>query len=95
MTLTLDLTPEEEARLESAAQSQGVALSDCAKRLLEEHLPPIPPGAGTLALFAQWAAEDATDDPEEIAARNQEWEELKRGMNESRAEAGAEPLFRG
>lgn len=93
MTLTIELSPEEEVRLQAAARKQGVTPPECAKQVLNTHLPPLRPGEGTLALFAQWEAEDATDDPEEIAARNREWEELKRGLNEARIASGEEPLF--
>jgi hypothetical protein len=84
MTLTIQLAPEEEARLRAAAQSQGVDPGECARRLLAEHLPPLQPGAATLALFARWEAEDATDDPQEIAARTREWEELKANLEAGR-----------
>ncbi|HET6386421.1 MAG TPA: hypothetical protein VFJ58_23765 [Armatimonadota bacterium] len=55
------------------------------------------PGAyppGSLAeMFAQWQAEDATDDPEELARRDRELEELKANLNANRAACGDEPLF--
>ena len=35
-------------------------------------------------LFAQWAEEDATDDPEELQRRDEEALELRRAMNETR-----------
>jgi hypothetical protein len=57
------------------------------------HLPPLRPGEGLQALFARWAVEDATDDPEEIAARIREWKELKGNMNANRAACGEMPLF--
>ncbi len=41
MTLTLDLTREEEARLAAAAQEQGTAPAEVLKRLMQEHLPPL------------------------------------------------------
>jgi hypothetical protein len=100
MTLSIELTPDEEARLQAAAREQGLDPAICAHRLLTEHLPPLGADAAqaserdrTIELFEQWEAEDATDDPEEIARRNQEWEELKAQMNATRAEMGAEPLF--
>jgi hypothetical protein len=34
----------------------------------------------TLALLAQWSAEDATTDPDEIAARQQEGDDLLRSL---------------
>jgi hypothetical protein len=93
MTLVIDLTPEEEARLQAAARSLGVDPVECARRVLAEHLPPVQPGAATLALFAAWEAEDATDDPEELAARQREWDELKADMNASRAATGEGLLY--
>jgi hypothetical protein len=36
----------------------------------------------TLDLLAKWDAEDATDDPAEIARRQEEWEEFRKAMNE-------------
>ncbi len=36
-----------------------------------------------LAVLRQWDEEDKTDDPEEIARRQAEWEEFKKGMNEN------------
>jgi hypothetical protein len=87
------LTPDEEARLRVAAAKAELDPAECARRLLTEHLPSLKPGEATRALFAAWAEEDATDDPEEIARRNQEWEELKAGLNANRAAVGARPLF--
>lgn len=34
------------------------------------------------AVLRQWREEDETDDPEEIARRQAEWEEFRKGMNE-------------
>ena len=67
MTLTVELTPDEEVRLKATARREGIEAEECARRLLAEHLPPVKPGDATLALLAKWDAEDATDDPEEIA----------------------------
>jgi len=47
----------------------------------------------TLDLFAKWRAEDATDDPEELRAAEQELAEFKRAMNENRAATGARLVF--
>jgi hypothetical protein len=93
MTLIIELSSEEETRLQAVAREQGLDAATYARRVLTEHIPPVLPGAATLALFAQWEAEDATDDPEEILARNREWEELKASLNENRAAGGEVPLF--
>jgi hypothetical protein len=39
MTLTIDLTPSEEARIEVSARNNGITPADVVKRLLNEHLP--------------------------------------------------------
>lgn len=98
MTLTIDLTAEEEAGLAAAARRQGTDIEQCVRRLIAQGAPSAPeadvtPGAATRALFAQWDEEDATDDPNEIAARNEEWEELKHNMNANRRAVGARILF--
>lgn len=41
MTLTLDLTREEETRLAAAARERGAAPVEILKRLMREHLPPV------------------------------------------------------
>ena len=43
-----------------------------------------PPHWRTIELLKQWDAEQATDDPEEIARRETELLEFMKGMNESR-----------
>jgi hypothetical protein len=93
MSITIELTPEEEARLRAAAASNGVSATECARQVLVTHLPPGELKDRTLELFAQWEAEDATEDPEEIARRNREWEEFKANMNATRAAAGARLLY--
>lgn len=84
MTLTIHIPPELESRLKSEAARLGVGEEEYAKRLLAQGLAPAQPVAdqATLDLLAQWEAEDATDDPAEIARRQQEWEEFRKSMNE-------------
>jgi len=58
-------------------------VSTLAERTLADHLPLVSSEDRTLDLFAQWEAEDSTDDPDEIACRNCEWEEMKRHLEAS------------
>lgn len=44
--------------------------------------------AAMQALFAQWATEDAIDDPEELKRRDKEHLELQRGLNANRRATG-------
>ncbi len=99
MTLTLELTPTEEAQLKTAARQKGVDPAVFLKQLMTEHLPE--PAASpeslpedpTLALFAQWAKEDAQMTPEELAEENRTWEEFKSNINDERDRAGARRVF--
>lgn len=98
MTLTLDLTPTEEAQLKTAAHQKGVDPASLLKQLMSEHLPELAaspealPEDPTLALFAQWAKEDAQVTPEEVAEENRLWEEFERGINETRDALGMRHL---
>jgi hypothetical protein len=96
MTLTIDLTPEEEARLIAIARQKGVAPQECARQLLTEHLPGLTSNSAredpALALFAQWEQEDARKTPEEIADEDRLWEEFEQGINETRKALGMRPL---
>jgi hypothetical protein len=85
MTLRIDIDPQTQDRLRKEAERNGVEIGEYARKLIERHLPPeLPqsPAKSLHDLFAQWSAEDATDDPEEIAARERDLEELKRNLNE-------------
>jgi plasmid stability protein len=93
MNVRIELTPEEEARLRAAAARNGVSTDECARQVLTAHLPPDKSIDRTLELFAQWEAEDATNDPDEIRRAEEELAELKAGLNAPRAAAGARLLF--
>ena len=47
MTLTIELTPEEEARLENLARLWGLEAAECVRQLLTAHLPPLTTHEGT------------------------------------------------
>ncbi len=81
MTLHIDLTPEQEARIHAAAHQNGIAPAEVVKRLVEEHLPPLSPDqesapndskAHVRALLAQWQAQDSTPRRLPIPTRNGE-----------------------
>ena len=92
--MTLTLKPETEARLRTLAARRGQAPEEVIDALVRredgeappaDQSPQIPPIADpTLALFAQWAEEDKTDDPEEIARRQKEGDELLARLQENR-----------
>lgn len=94
MTLTLELPPDVQAALNEAARRQGRTPEQAALETLRHAYvaePTTPPASAnpasidpTLALFAQWAAEDATDDPEELARRNREGDEFMEQLRQNR-----------
>jgi hypothetical protein len=81
---------------ESFGKTPGAALDALTKQLSDEEAGTLivivnqrdtSHAAPSLAdLFADWKAEDGTDDPAEISRRNQEVEELKQAMNRNRLE---------
>ena len=92
MTLTLELPPEVEGALAGEARRksttpESLVLESLRHRYATEASPPVPAretGSPMLALFAQWDAEDATDDPEEIARRRQECSDLMASLAANR-----------
>ncbi len=63
-------------------------------------MPPPPRASGnsiidtaTLELLANWRAQDATADPEQIRAAEQELAEFKKALNDRRTAAGEPVLF--
>ena len=108
MTLTIELTPQEEAWLHDQATKYGLQPAEIVKRLVDERLPrrnaSSPPpepetravdaeNAATIALLDSWLREDATDDPEEIRKAEEDLREFKRNMNAPRKENGERLLF--
>lgn len=98
MSITIELSPDEEKIFANAARRRGVTPMHFARQALLNNLTapeatPQPTKDKTLALFAQWEAEDATDDAEEIAHRTADWEALKANLNANRAAEGEPPLF--
>lgn len=85
MTLTLELTPAQEARLREEAARAGVepAALLLARAGISEQATP-PQEDATLALFARWQAEDTPGDAAERAQRQQEGDALLNAVRENR-----------
>jgi hypothetical protein len=92
MTLKIELSPEIEARLRLEANRNGVDSTEYARRLIESQLPSTG-GAALADLMQSWIAEDATDEAEEINAREAELQEFKARMNSNRAATGERPVY--
>lgn len=84
MTLTIQLPKDVAESLRRAAGQQGIDPGEYAARLIRDNLPVAERSAALRAMFAEWAAEDATDDPAEIGRRNEEWAELRAALNANR-----------
>ncbi len=93
MTVTLNLKPEVEAQIAQKAAAEGTEVSDYLEKMIEHTIKPGPrvvysqeqlaKNQAALAMLEEWDKEDKTDDPEEIARRQADWEEFKKGMNEN------------
>lgn len=94
MTLTIDLSPSEEVQFTDVARQEGLQPADFVKKLVAERLPPeqSEPHDPTLALFAQWAQEDAKMTPGEIEQERRLWEQFEANVNETREALGMERL---
>ncbi len=95
MTVIIDLTPAEEARLAAAARNAGLAPAEAARKLVTDHLPPAEreeePRGTAAALLRGWLRDEATDDPAQIQKAQKAQEELdefKRSINANRAATG-------
>ena len=94
MTLAINLTPAEELRLHAAAQQEGIAPAELARKLVIEHLPPVhDENAASIALLQSWLEEDATDDPDEVQQAQVELEAFKQAINAERERAGARRIY--
>lgn len=103
VSLTIELSPAALGWLNETARRQGKPPQELAASLVESQAqaelrahsrpePLTPENDDLLALLQQWREEDATDDPEELAARDRDLEDLKRNLNANRA-PGERPIF--
>ena len=98
MTRTIERTPTEHAQLTAAARQAGLDPAALARKLVTEPLPPVTsdtPEAPTLALFAQWDADEAQMTPEDIAAAQRDSDAFTQRMHAERARSGARLLSPG
>ena len=84
--MTFTIPPELEKQLKAQASRVGLNPDEYARQLIQQAVSHAQPDDATLKLLAQWRAEDETDDPQELARREAEWEEFKQAMNRSKRE---------
>jgi|GEM_PF-602531 len=66
---------------------------DFREQVNERHNPKTQAKIPLVALLDEWDVEDATEDPEELARREQERETLKQNLNANRCATGERLLF--
>lgn len=94
MTLTIELTDEEAQRLHLIALERKTDEAGAVRKLISDVSPKIDPeNEAAIALLDSWQDEDYTDDADELARRDAELQELKMGINSSRAANGERLLF--
>jgi hypothetical protein len=96
MTMTITLSQRTEERLKTEAAKRGLDASAFAAELIDLALPSRTDIDATLAWLEGWDKTNATNDPDEIARREKEFEEFKEGMNRNRQEtegANARKIF--
>lgn len=93
MTVMLNLKPKVEAEIAQKAAAEGTRIFDSLEKMIEGAIRPGSPvvysqeqlakNQAALAMLEEWVREDETNDPDEIARRQVEWEEFRQGMNEN------------
>ena len=94
--MTIALPTDLEKRVNDEASRQGLNAGDFVRKLILERLPTINSEESLADLFAEWNAEDGTNDPAELARRELEFNDFKSAMNRNRAEMegqGSRKLF--
>jgi|SRR5580658_4220961 hypothetical protein len=102
MTVTIDITPGEEAWLAEQSAQQGLPPATIIKQLIDAQLPgaePTEPGDASLnavdptqALFTEWDKVDACRTPEQVANDNDLWQQFEAGINATRRTLGMRQL---
>ena len=93
MTLTIELTAEQEAKLTAAAKATGSNPQSILGNLVEtmpdvrpvaaaQQLTPAQRAEDLNAMFARWAAEDALMTPDEVEAADAGWKQIEHNLAE-------------
>jgi hypothetical protein len=84
VTVTFDVPPELDEQLKELARAEGMTIETYLTRLVAQAVS-AQPGRAASTLLQAWEAEDFTEDPEELARREREWEALKEALNANRS----------
>ena len=99
MTITIETPADLEEAITQEAAREGLTVEEYTLRSLLLRAAPARAAAiapelyydHTDALFDQWAKEDATDDPEELARRQREGDEFIKNLQANRLNIGRDP----
>jgi hypothetical protein len=69
MTISVNFTPSEEARLSSAAMQSGIALEELVRKIVNEHLPAANPLDEMRRRISEWQKQDNTPTPPQPVSR--------------------------
>src|SRR5689334_6132376 len=95
MTLTLDLTPEQQAALMAEATARGTDEIG----VIQQWIDGLQATSAALRarrardLFAEWDREDEAMSEEEAAQAEQDWQKFQTAMNANRTAQGERPVF--
>ena len=84
MTVILNVPSELDDQLKQLAQAEGMSLEAYLARLIAESVI-TRSGRAASKLLRAWEEEDLTNDPQEVARREHEWEALKTALNAHRS----------
>lgn len=82
MTLTVDLAPELDSRLQALAEANGMSVAEYVARLVEQAILQ-KRNEAAITLLSSWLREDAAATPDENRQQQEAWEELKSALNEA------------
>jgi len=89
MSLTIELLPAQETRINQEAQKAGITPGELIQRTLAAHFPVLSEeDTQALALIEQWISEAPTDAQQQTEAE-EDLREFQRSINQTRLEAGA------
>jgi len=92
----IEFSPPEEARLQAAAEREGVPITDIIRKAVTNYLPPVDEteaqkNAASIALLRSWLNQAPTD-PEAVREAEEDLREFKKNLNFARKEAGGTRL---
>jgi hypothetical protein len=85
--MTIMLSDETVKKPQSEASRRGIRAEQLAEQLIDAALPDAsssPPNQSSIEILNEWEAQTATEDPQELARRQAEFEAFKKELNRTR-----------